>query len=421
MSSNNQVVITGIGLVTPIGNDTKESWHSLVNGVSGISKLDKFDTSSYTSKVVGSVSGEEEKLNAILTPAKQRKTERFINLALIAAHEAMNDSGLSQENPKDRSTIGSYFGVGVGGLEVMGNSGKLLAEVGPRKINPFLLTKAIMNEAVSWVSMEWNCLGPMLTFCNACASGTDAVGMAFCAIKHGGADIMLAGGTESCLNPLSYAAFGNMRALSTWDGDPKEASRPFDKDRNGFVMSEGAAVLVLERKDLALKRGAQIYAEIVGYGSSSDAYHIAAIHPGGRGGILSIKNALRDAKINPSEVGYINAHGTATPMNDPAETIIIKKVFGNHANPTNVSHCLISSSKSMTGHMLGATGAAEAAFSALAIKNQIVPPTINLKNPDETCDLDYVPNVARDAKIDYSVSNSFGFGGGNAVLVFKKV
>lgn len=283
-----------------------------------------------------------------------------------------------------------------------------------------MLPKAIMNEAPGWISMEWDLQGPMLSFCNACASGTDALGMAYKAVERGDADYMVAGGTESCLNVMSYTAFGNMRALSTWDGDPKNASRPFDKDRSGFVMAEGAAILILERKDLALKRGAKIYAEIAGYGSASDAYHITAIHPEGRGGMLSVKMALEDANIKPEDIDYINAHGTATPMNDPAETSIIKKVFGAKADPQNPDHLVISSTKSMTGHMLGATGAAEAAFCALAIKNQVVPPTINLSSPSEECDLDYVPNKSRDKKINYAMSNSFGFGGGNAVLVLKK-
>ncbi len=416
MSNKHHVVITGIGLITPVGNNTKDTWTSLVNGKSGIEKISSFDTERYNSKVAAFVKGEEFLLNSIITPAKARKMERFIQLSMLAAHEAMTDAGFSREVPNNREHFGAYLGVGIGGLSLIGESALLLKEFGPGKISPLFIPRAIINEAVAWLTIEWGLQGPMLTFCNACASGTDAVGIAYKAIANGEADYMLAGGTESCINELSYAAFGNMRALSTWTGDPAQASRPFDKDRSGFVMAEGAAVLVLERKDLAMKRGANIYAEIVGYGSASDAFHVTAIHPDGRGGVQSIQRALNDAKINPEDVGYINAHGTATPMNDPAETKIIKQVFKEHSKSL-----LISSTKSMIGHMLGATGAAEAAFVALALKKQVIPPTINLQSVDPECDLNYVPNTAQEAKINYAISNSFGFGGGNAVIALKKI
>lgn len=411
----NEVVITGVGLVTPLGNTAKETWQSVVNGKSGITCLDHFDTSNHSCKVAGFVKNEQPLLDNIFPAAKQRKSDRFIHLAVLAAHEAMKDANLTKEFPSNRDRFGSYFGVGIGGLSTFIEGGYIFKEHGPKKISPFLLLRAIMNEAPAWVSLEWNLQGPMLALCNACASGTDAVGMAAKVIRNGDADYMIAGGTESCTTGPSFSSFDNMRALSSWKGDPTQASRPFDRDRSGFVMSEGAAVLVLERKDLALKRGAEIYAEIVGYGSAADAFHLAAIHPEGRGGISSIKKALNDANINPSDIDYINAHGTATPMNDPAETKIIKSVFGDHAKKL-----MVSSTKSMTGHMLGATGAAEAAFCALAIKNGIVPPTINLDNPDINCDLDYVPKIARDHEINYALSNSFGFGGGNAVIALKK-
>jgi 3-oxoacyl-[acyl-carrier-protein] synthase II len=420
-SSKHRVVITGTGLVTPTGNTTNETWDSLIAGRSGIIEMEDPILEGFPSKVAGLVKNEQEMLNEVFSLAKQRKADRFIRLAVLAAYEAMHSAGLDKTIPSNRERFGAYIGVGVGGLTTFAEAARLFDKSGRRAVSPFLLPRTISSEAPGWISMEFDLQGPMLSVANACASGANAIGLAYQAICNGEADYMVAGGTESCINELSMAGFGNMRALSTWQGDPKQACRPFSNDRCGFVIAEGAGVVVLERKDLAEKRGAPIIAEVVGYGCSSDAYHLTAIHPEGRGGIQSIKNALSQAKINPESIGYINAHGTATKMNDFSETKIIKKVFGDHVEPSNPNHAVISSTKSMTGHMLGGTGSAEIAFCALALKNKIVPPTINLDEPDPECDLDYVPHSARSLDLEYALSSSFGFGGGNAVVVLKKV
>ncbi len=420
MYQKNRVVITGIGLVSPVGNNVADNWQSIINGKSGIVSLDDFDLNLYRSNVAGIVSGEKEGLDKVFPKQKQRKTSRFIQLAVLASFEAMKDAGLGRETPIDRERFGTYVGVGVGGLGVISEGASLLQKSGPKHLSPFLIPKAIISEVPAWVSMEWNLQGPMLGVCNACASGADSIGLAFRAIQFGSADYMLVGGTESSITPLALATFGNMRVLSSWRGDPAEASRPFAKDRCGFVIAEGAGILILERKDLAEKRGANIYAEIVGYGAVSDSYHITAMHPEGRGAVLAIRQALKEGGISPEQVGYVNAHGTATPMNDPIEVHVLKKVFGPAVDPTNPKRVFVSSTKSMTGHLLGAAGAVEVAFSALALKNQIVPPTINLHHNDEICNLDFVPNQPREKKIEYAISNSFGFGGGNAVIALSK-
>lgn len=410
-----EVVITGIGLITPVGNDTKTGWQNLVDGTSGIKSLsERFDLENYSCKAAGLVQNELALIDTVLSPKDQSKTDRFIHLSLVAAQQAMMDAGFSRETPEDRERFGCYMGIGMGGLQSFTEGIRAFERgEGAKKISPFLIPRVISNEAVAWMSMQWNLEGPITAITNACSSGGDAIGLAFRAIRDGYADYMLAGGSEASVVPVGIVAFGNMRALSTWAGDPAAASRPFDLQRTGFVMSEGSAVLVLERKDMALKRGAHLYAELVGYGATSDAYHIIAMHPEGRGATRAIKAALDDAHIDPSAVGYINAHGTGTHMNDLIETKIIKDVFG-----TGVP---VSSTKSMTGHMLGAAGAAEVAFTALALKHQILPPTINIDNPDPQCDLDYVPHTARAQVCDYAISNSFGFGGANAVLVLKRI
>lgn len=409
-----RVVITGIGLVTPVGNSTLKSWNSVINGTSGIKKID-FDTPPHASAVAGRIDDVQEKITNVLLPAELRKTDRFIQLAVVAGDEALQDSGLNKDLPLDRTRFGSYVGVGIGGFPSIAEATIQFEKRGYRAISPFLLPKVIPNEAPAWLSIKYNLQGPTMAVVNACSSGNDAIGQAFRAIQDGYADYMLAGGSESCLSPMSFAGFGNMRALSSWKGEPKHASRPFDKNRSGFVMAEGAGLLILEREDLARKRNAKIYAEIVGYGASSDAYHITAIHPEGAGARRAIESALQQAEVQNEKIGYVNAHGTATLMNDPAETEILKSVFGEHANKI-----LVSSTKSMTGHMLGAAGGVEAAFTALAIKNKIVPPTINLEEADEACDLDYVAYHAQQKNIEYALSNSFGFGGANSVLLFKK-
>jgi 3-oxoacyl-[acyl-carrier-protein] synthase II len=417
------VVITGLGLITPLGNDVQTTWKNLIAGKSGISDLtNKFPSLvDYDCKVAGFVKNEQSLIDEILTAKEQQHTDRFIHLCLIAAKQAMLDSGLSNSFPEQRDRLGSYIGVGLGGLTQIEKAIKKYELDGPKRLSPFTIPSLISNEAAGWTSIKWNIQGTTAVVTNACSSSSNAIGFAMREIRDGYSDYMLVGGTESCMIPAAIAGFGNMRALSTWQGNLEQASRPFDLQRTGFVMAEGAAMLVLERKDLAIKRNAKIYAEIVGYGSTTDAYHITAIQPDGIGGIRAVQQALQDAQIEPGQVDYINAHGTGTKMNDAVETKILKTVFGQHVNPNNSIHACISSTKSMTGHMLGATGAAEAIFCALAIQEQILPPTINLDTPDPNCDLDYVPNIARKTKVKYVISNSFGFGGNNATLVLKSL
>lgn len=416
-----RVVITGVGLATPVGLNRPQSWDNILNGRSGISRYHSDYDLGKPAPVAGQVKAPpsfemEGGISHILSPGELRKTSRFIQLALLAGNEALVDAGLNSESPKQRDRFGSYVGVGIGSLEDIRQASLAFESRGYRAISPFLLPQVISNEAPGWLSMKFALQGPTMAVVNACSSGNDAIGQAFRAVQDGHADYMLAGGTESCLSPMSLVGFGNMRALSSWQGDPSAASRPFDKDRSGFVMAEGAGFLVLEREDLARKRGANIYAEIIGYGAQSDAYHITAIHPEGRGAVLAIEAALKQGKVNKEDVGYVNAHGTATPMNDPAETQILKTVFGPHAK----ENMAISSTKSMTGHMLGAAGGAEVAFTALALKNEILPPTINLDQPDERCDLDYIPHHARERRVTCALSNSFGFGGANSVILLKR-
>ena len=416
MNKKYGVVITGIGLITPLGNSKSLTWQSIIKGRSGLSFLQEPEFEACPCKIAGRVKNEQELLDSIVTLKDQKRTERFIQLALVAAHEAMYDAGLSTTFPEQRNRIGAYLGVGIGGAQSIIEGTRLLDARGPKAITPFMLPKTLCNQAPAWVSMKWNLKGPTCAVVNACSSSADAIGLAFRAIRDGYADYMVAGGTESAINPLGLVAFGNMRALSTWKGDPQHASRPFDKDRSGFVMAEGAGILILERKDLAQKRGAHIYSEIVGYGSTCDAFHITAPHPEGEGAIAATKYALGEAEIKPEDVGYINAHGTATHMGDIVETKVIKNVFGEHAK----SGLLVSSTKSMMGHTLGAAGGIEIALSTLALINQIAPPTINLDNPDDACDLDYVTHIARDLKTNFALSNSFGFGGANSVVVLTR-
>lgn len=417
MKNKHRVVITGIGLVTPVGNDTKSSWHSLIEGKSGIIKFQSDLDLGRCARVAGQVIGVQELIDSVLTKQEQRKTGRFIQLSVVAAKEAIADAGVMDAN---KTRFGAFIGVGVGGVEMIEQGVVDYTNRGPKAISPFLLPSVISNEAPGWMSIKFGLQGPTMAVVNACSSGNDAIGHAFHAVQDGYADYMLAGGAESCLTPLSLVGFGNMRALSTWQGDPTGASRPFSVDRSGFVMGEGAGILLLEREDLARKRGAKIYAEIVGYGVTSDAYHITAIHPEGEGGVRAIRCALAEARVSRDQVGYVNAHGTATPMNDGVETKMLKTVFGDHVNPATANHAVVSSTKSMTGHMLGAAGGAEVAFTALALKNQLVPPTINLENPDPACDLDYIPNQAREILLSHAISNSFGFGGANSVIVLKR-
>ena len=421
MKKNNKhrVVITGIGLVTPLGITTDQSWHNLLAGKSGLSRATNEPLASYRYNAVGRVSGEQSYLDAVLDKKHQAKTDRFIHLALIAGKQALDMSNANQHYAPDR--IGVCMGVGVGGVETISGSGATLQQRGARGISPFLVPRTISNMAANWLSMQYNLQGPSFAITSACSSGADAIGHAFRMIRDGYVDAMLAGGAESCLVPTAVIAFGNMRALSAWQGDPSGASRPFDKDRTGFVIAEGAGVLQLERKDLAEKRGATMYAEVAGYGESSDAYHMTAMHPEARGAVAAMHKALDDAGADISEVAYVNTHGTGTPMNDAVETRAIKKVFGAYADPATDNHLLVGSTKSMTGHMVGAAGGAEIGIAALALQNSIVPPTINIETPDPACDLDYIATGARAISKPYALSNSYGFGGGNAVVVLKQV
>ncbi|QQR49249.1 beta-ketoacyl-ACP synthase II [bacterium] len=420
-----EVVVTGLGLVTPVGNDVATSWYALTNGISGIEAYQPpVDAPAYQHNVagmpIGLVKNINNQLDALL-PAKLRaRSERFTHLALLASGQAMADAGFDTQIPHERESFGVYVGVGIGGLGTVQEASLGYAQKGDNGVSPLVIPKAINNIAASWVAMQYNLQGPMLALTNACASGADAIGFAFRAVRDGYANIMLAGGAEGCANPLAMTAFDNMRALTRWSGSPQSASRPFDAQRAGFVMGEGAGMLVLERKEHAVARGAKIYAEIVGYGSQADAYHLTAMHPEGRGAVQAIRHALRDANLAPEQIDYINAHGTGTLMNDMVETQALQQVFGPHVDPATPGHALVSSTKSMTGHMIAAAGGVEAGICVLALEHQLVPPTINLDNPDPACSLDYVPHVAREKCVRYALSNSFGFGGGNAVLVFKK-
>ena len=421
MADKHGVVITGIGTITPLGNNARSNWDALLSGRSGIRQFDTPIPGAKHVYSVGCVHDEHDLLEACVPKACRRKTDRFTHLTMIASREALEDAKLNDPTSCDRERFGVYLGVGIGGLQTINEICLDFARAGARSVTPFMIPKVISNEAASWLTMTWDLRGPSLAVTNACSSGGDAVGLAFRAIRDGYADYMLAGGTESCVSPISIAAFGNMRALSTWNNDPTAASRPFDKERTGFVMAEGSGMLVLERKDLAVARGAKIYAEVAGYGATSDAFHITAMHPEGRGAKRAMRLALEEAGASPQQVGYINAHGTGTPMNDVLETKAIKEVFGAHAATDRDRHVLVSSSKSMTGHMLGAAGGAEISYTAMALREQVAPPTINLDTPDEACDLDYVTEGARAFEGEYAMSNSFGFGGGNAVVVLRKI
>lgn len=420
MCGRHRVVITGIGLVTPVGNDAPSTWQSLCAGASGITANNQEIFNGCQCRVAGFVRYDQTKLDAIFSAKHQAKTDRFIHLAVLAGDEALRDAGFSETYPSERSRCGVYLGVGIGGISGIAQSLSDVQQYGLHRVSPFVIPKVISNQAAGWLSMLWNLQGPVNAIVSACSSGADAIGLAFRAIRDGYADCMVAGGAESCIVPVAIAGFGNMRTLSMWQGEPTAASRPFDKHRSGFVLAEGAGILILEREDYARKRGAHIYAELVGYGATADAHHITAMHPEGRGAEQAIKYALTDARINTIDIGYINAHGTATVMNDMLETMVLKKVFGQSIMPETRDHIVVSSIKSMTGHMLGAAGGVEAVITAIALKAQLFPPTINLDEADPSCDLDYIPHKAQEKKVLYALSNSFGFGGSNAVLALKR-
>ncbi len=407
-----RVVVTGIGMVSPCGNNLEENWQNLTNGKSGISYITRFDTAEFPAKIAGEV----KNLNPedFVDKKYAKRLDQFLIYALAAAKMAMEDSGLViQEDFADR--IGVMVGAGMGGLQTIEKYHKACMEGGPRKISPFFIPYSIVNMAPGLISIEYGAKGPNLSIVTACATSTHSIGEAFECILRGDADAIITGGAEATITPLAIGGFCSMKALSTRNDEPEKASRPFDRDRDGFVMGEGGAILILEELEFAKKRGAKIYAEVVGYGLSGDANHMTAPDPQGDGAYRCMRMAVKDAGISPDEIDYINAHGTSTYYNDLYETMAIKKLFGERAYKIPVS-----STKSMTGHLLGAAGAVEAAITIMAIKNSLVPPTINYENPDEGCDLDYVPNVAREVKIRYAMSNSFGFGGTNAALVFKR-
>lgn len=411
-NAQRRVVVTGVGLVTPLGTGTDKTWQGLVNGQSGIGPITRFDASAHTAQIAAEV---KDFTPDLWFEKKQAKhLDHFVQYGIAAADMAVRASGLEiTEEMAER--VGVITGCGMGGLPTIEEYHSVLLNRGPRRITPFLVPRMIPNMPSGHISMYLNAKGPNLALSTACAAGTHAVGEAYRHIVFGDCDVAVTGGTESVISPLAVGGFASMKALSTRNDDPTHASRPFDKDRDGFIIAEGAGMIVLEELEFARARGAEILAEIVGYGQSSDAYHIAAPPENGEGAARCMKMALRNAGMHPDEIDYINAHGTSTPLNDRCETAAIKTVFGDHAYKL-----AISSTKSMTGHMLGGAGGIEAAFTALTLHHQCIPPTVNLENPDPNCDLDYVPNTAREMNIRAAMSNSFGFGGTNGVIIMKR-
>lgn len=407
-----RVVVTGIGLVTPLGIGTEQTWNALINGQSGVGPITRFDASDQASQIAAEVKGFNPE--DWFEKKQAKNLDAFVQYAVAAADLAWKNSGLSITD-ENVNRVGVITGCGMGGLPTIEEYHGVLMNKGPRKITPFFIPRVIPNMPSGHISMRIGSKGPNLTQTTACAAGTHAVGEAFRHIVYGDCDVAVTGGAESVICPLAVGGFGAMKALSTRNDDPATASRPFDRDRDGFVISEGAGMLILEELESAKRRGAVIYAEVVGYGQSSDAYHIAAPPEDGEGAARCMAAALRDAGMNPEDIDYINAHGTSTPLNDKCETQAIKTVFGEHAYKLAVS-----STKSMTGHMLGAAGGIEAAFSALTLHHGVIPPTANLRTPDPDCDLDYVPLIARGSRPRTAMSNSFGFGGTNGVVIFKR-
>jgi 3-oxoacyl-[acyl-carrier-protein] synthase II len=414
LSSPRRVAVTGVGLVSPLGVGNRENWDSLTAGRSGLGPITRFDASRFACRIAGEVKGFDPSL--YIEKKEIKKMDIFIHYAMAAAHFAMEDSGVPVTD-QNRERFAVVVGSGIGGLPIIEETQRKYVENGgnPRVISPFFITGLIVNEAGGNISIKYGLKGPNLATVTACTTGAHAIGEAYRMIQYGDADTAIAGGTESVITPLAVGGFGVMKALSTRNDDPVGASRPWDRDRDGFVIAEGAGIVVLEEMDAARKRGARIYAEIAGYGMSGDAYHIAAPSEDGDGPARVMKNCLSDAGMNADEIDYINAHGTSTPLGDKAETIAIKRVFGDHARKLAVS-----STKSMTGHLLGAAGGLETAICALAVHEGVVPPTINYQNPDPECDLDYVPNTARRAQLGAVLSNSFGFGGTNGCLILRK-
>ena len=407
-----RVVVTGVGLVSPLGIGTQANWDALCAGCSGIGTITHFDPAQFSARIAGEVKNFDPL--QFIDKKDVKKMDVFIQFAIAASQFAMDDAGLSVT--EDVATrVGVFIASGIGGFSTIEREHLALIAGGPRRISPFFIPAAIINLAAGQVSIRFGAKGPNSATCTACSASAHAIGDAFEIIKRDEADVMIAGGSEAAITPMGVGGFAAMRALSTRNDEPQRASRPFDQDRDGFIMGEGAGVIILEELEFATRRGAPIYAELIGYGMSADAFHITAPSEDGDGGMRVMQAAIRRAGIRPDQIDYINAHGTSTPFNDKLETLAIKRTFGDHARKL-----VISSTKSMTGHLLGAAGGLEGGITALAIKHQLIPPTINYETPDPECDLDYVPNHKRAAKIDYALSNSFGFGGTNGALLFKK-
>jgi len=410
--SKRRVVVTGLGLIAPVGNSVAEGWKHVRDGVSGITPIDQWDVSAFTTRFAGTIRNFD--VGQYLEPKEARKCDPFIHYGIAAASQALKDSGIEVKE-SEAHRIGVAMGSGIGGVSTIeANHGKWL-EAGPRRISPFFVPASIINMISGHVSIMNGLTGPNIAIVTACTTSTHCIGLAGRLIQYGDADVMLAGGAEYATTPLGLGGFCAARALSTRNDDPQRASRPWDKDRDGFVLADGAACLTLEEYEHAKARGAHIYAELIGFGMSADAHHITAPPDDGDGAYRCMVNAIRDAELNPEAIDYINAHGTSTELGDVAETVAIKRALGDAAKKVAVS-----STKSTTGHMIGAAGGAEAVFTVLALQDQVIPPTINLENQDPQCDLDYVPNVAREAKLETALSNSFGFGGTNGTVVFKR-
>ena len=410
---NRRVVVTGIGIICAVGNTVDEVWPALLSGKSGVERITSFDASAFACKIAAEVKNFDPL--QLIDKKEARKMARFIHLAIAASDEALRMANYKVENEEMAERTGVNIGSGIGGFDIIEREHYNLISGGPRKISPFFIPAAIVNLAAGQVSIRNNAKGPNEATCTACTTSAHSIGDAARVIKYGDADVMIAGGSEAAITPMGVGGFAAMRALSTRNDDPHRASRPWDKDRDGFVIGEGAGILILEELEFAKKRGAPIIAEVVGYGMSADANHITQPAPGGEGGYRVMRNALRDAGLSPDHIGYVNAHGTSTPLGDELEATAIKRAFGDHAYKL-----LVSSTKSMTGHLLGGAGGLEAAITVLALRDQIVPPTINLDHPDEGCDLDFVPHTARKVAMEYAISNSFGFGGTNGCLVFRR-
>mgnify|MGYP001381062796 CR=1 FL=1 len=410
--SRRRVVVTGMGMVSPIGHSVETSWQAAIAGQSGIRINESFDTETFGVKICGSVVDFD--IGDYMNPKEARRMDTFIQLGIAAATQAIKDAGLVA-NPEDADRIGVAIGSGIGGIETIENTHSTLVNNGPRRVSPFFIPGVVINMISGNVSIEWGFKGPNFAVVTACTTGTHNIGFGARMIQYGEADVMVVGGAESATSPITVAGFNSMKALSTRNDDPAAASRPWDTDRDGFVLGEGAGVLVIEEYERAKARGAQIYAELTGFGMSADAFHITGPSESGEGGAAAMQKALDDAQLNPHELGYLNAHGTSTPLGDVAETKGVKSVFGSDTN------LCVSSTKSMIGHLLGAAGSVEAIFTIKALTDQVVPPTINLDEPGEGCDLDYVPNEARQTSLDHAATNSFGFGGTNGTLIFSRI